>query len=55
MNDLTLTEQFLYGGIAIMVAMVVLALIATIVFLITDHVLKKKLKKDYGEPWRYNL
>lgn len=55
MNDLTLTEQFLYGGIAVMVAMVVLTLIITIIFMITGHVLKKKLKKDYGEPWRYNL
>ena len=55
MNGLTLTEQFLYGGIAIMIAMVALATLFTIIFLVTGHRVKKKLKKDYGEPWRYNL
>ncbi|WP_156885043.1 hypothetical protein [Oribacterium sp. NK2B42] len=55
MNELTLTEQFLYGGMVIMIAAAVLALIITIIFLLTGHSLKKKLKNDYGEPWRYNL
>lgn len=48
-------EQFVYGGATIMALAVLLGLIAILVFIVSGKRLRKKLKKDYGEPNRYNM
>lgn len=50
-----MTKIFLNGGYALMgIAVVGMAAAALYFFLAGKH-LKKKLKDDYGEPWKYNL
>jgi len=44
--------MLLYGGIAVMAFVVVMAVICCIVFSISGKRLKKKLEKEYGKPYK---
>ncbi len=47
--NISLTEIFLYGGIALMAVAVFFAAVCLVVFIHSGKKLKKKLKEDYGE------
>ena len=49
MFDLSSSEWMLYGGIAVMLMAVVLALLCGVIFTITGKKLNKKLDKEYGK------
>lgn len=46
------SEFWLYGGIAIMAAVCVLAVLCTVIFVITGKRLKRKLEQEYGKRLR---
>ncbi len=50
-----MTNIFLNGGYALMGIAVLGMVIAVLFFFLVGKHLKKKLKDDYGEPWKYNL
>ncbi len=50
-----MTNDFLNGGYVLMGIAVIGIVAAAVVFLLVGKHLKKKLKDDYGEPWKYNL
>lgn len=50
MFDLSSSEMLLYGGIAIMVASAVLAILCIVIFKMTGRKLKRKLEQEYGKP-----
>lgn len=50
-----MTNIFLDGGYALMGIAAVGIVTATVIFFLFGKHLKKKLKDDYGEPWKYNL
>lgn len=49
MFHLSSSEMLLYGGFAIMLAAIVLALISIAIFRLTGKRLKEKLEKEYGK------
>lgn len=53
--NMTSSEQILYVGIAIIILAVVLAVVSTILFLLSGRRLKNTLEKEYGKPQRYNI
>lgn len=50
-----MTNTFLNGGYALMGIAVLGMAAAALLFFLAGKRLKKKLKDDYGEPWKYNL
>ncbi|MBQ7774505.1 MAG: hypothetical protein IJ379_01160 [Lachnospiraceae bacterium] len=46
------SELLFYGGIGIMIAAVLLAVICIVIFSLTGRKLKKKLEKEFGKPQR---
>lgn len=50
MYGLSSSELLLYGGLAGMGIVTVLALVTAAVFGVTGRKLDKKLKEEYGEP-----
>ena len=50
MIGLSSSEIMFYGGIAVMTATCVLAIICLIVFTFTGKRLKARLKQEYGKP-----
>lgn len=48
--NLSVSEGLLYGGIAAMVATVVVTVIGIVIFMLTGGKLKKKLEEEYGKP-----
>lgn len=46
----TESELFLYGGIALMGAVSVMAVVCIGIFIFTGRRLKKKLEEEYGSP-----
>lgn len=52
MIHLSESEMLFYGGLAVMAAAVVLAVLCAAVFAWTGRKLKKKLEQEYGKPWR---
>lgn len=49
---LSRSEMLFYGGLAMMAAAVVLAVLFMAVFTWTGRRLKRKLEQEYGKPWR---
>ena len=49
MSGFSVTELFFYGGIAIMAAAVVLAVICVITFVVSGKQIRRKLEQDYGK------
>ena len=47
--DLSDSELLFYGGIALMIAAVVLSILCVVVFRITGRRLHKKLEQEYGK------
>lgn len=52
MESLLTCENLFYGGIAAMAAAVLMAVLCIVVFCITGKRIKKKLIREYGEPYR---
>lgn len=52
MFGLSGSELLLYGGIAVMAAAALAAVLGAVVFRVTGKKLKKKLTEEYGEPMR---
>lgn len=52
MSGLTSSEIILYAGIAIMIMAAVLAIISIVVLKISGTRLRKKLQREYGQPYR---
>ena len=52
MFGLSESELFFYGGIALMVAAGILAVLCIVIFTCTGRKLKKKLEQEYGKPHR---
>lgn len=52
MMHLSESELLLYGGLAMMAAAAVLAVLCIGIFIRTGRKLKKKLEQEYGKPWR---
>lgn len=50
MNQLSNSEWLLYGGIAIMVVAIILAVLCCLIFMMTGRKLKKKLEQEFGSP-----
>lgn len=50
--EVSSSELLFGGGIALMALASLLGLICTIVFCVTGHRLKNKLKEEYGKPER---
>ncbi len=48
-------EMFFRLGVAVLVLAVILIVISLIVFFVNGRKLRKTLKEEYGEPWRYNI
>lgn len=46
----TESEMLLYGGIGIMGAVGILAVISIVAFTLTGRRLKRKLEQEYGKP-----
>lgn len=45
-----MSELFFYGGIAVMAAAGVLAVLCIVVFSLTGRSIKRKLEQEYGKP-----
>ncbi len=52
MESLLTSENLFYGGIAAMAAAVLMTVLCIVVFCITGKRIKKKLIREYGEPYR---
>lgn len=52
MNGLSQSETLMYIGIAVMVLACILAVASIIIFTITGRKIKRKLNKEYGEPYK---
>lgn len=52
MFNLTATELFFYGGIALMGAAVVLSLAAVVIFRLTGRRLQSRLEQEFGKKPR---
>ena len=50
--SLLTSEILFYGGIAAMAAAVLMTVLCIVVFCITGKRIKKKLIREYGEPYR---
>ncbi|MCM1543636.1 MAG: hypothetical protein NC121_20620 [Blautia sp.] len=48
----SVSESFLYGGIAAMAAAAVITMAGILIFTFTGQRLKKKLEEEYGKPRR---
>lgn len=49
MSGLSGSEWMLYGGIAVMVLAVIMAIVNIMVFLVKRNKLKEQLEKEYGK------
>lgn len=52
MFGLSESEWFFYGGIAVMAAAAVLAVLCIVIFTCTGRRLNRKLEQEYGKPQR---
>ncbi len=54
MSGLSENELLAAAGIIVMFCSVLLGLVSALIFTLSGRKLEEKLKKDYGEPGRYN-
>lgn len=54
MTDLSSYEKLFYGGIAIMVVVVICLMIFFVIHFFRGIKLRRMLDEEYGEPRRYN-
>jgi len=52
MVGFSVSELIFYGGIVVMAAACVLAVVCAIIFTITGKRLKERLEQEYGKPRR---
>lgn len=50
MTHLSHSEILLYGGLALMAAAALLAVVFMIIYICTGRNLKKRLEEEYGKP-----